>query len=292
MQKHPMKSLVLSMVMSTGAALLLPALSFAAQPPQEVLNLFAVQPPPAAIGGGGGVDIRPSMLKFHPATSDSAREFLEVYIPYTQAIAADVERMAGGDLDDKEYGTLSSYAKKARAKRSGTYQKAMKLALAHIQQFNTELGNLVDPQSTYIYIQQSAFLAYLVDEPTNRALAAFPIAYGVKSSLGPKGGKGDLKSPVGLPGERNPQATPFQAHPLIREDPYPSYGCITRGIGVHSKDPRYDFLRGGWTVMMHGTPDPNCMGTRASHGCIRLLPAHISVLFDYVQDGTKIVIVP
>lgn len=288
MQKHTLKKQVLSI----GAALMIPTLSFAAQPPQEVVNMFAVQPAPASAGASsGGVDVRPSMLKFHPATSDSAKEFLEAYIPYTQAIAADVDRMAG-DLDSKEYGTLAGLAKKARGKRTGAYQKAMKLALAHIRQFNDELGNLVDPQSTYIYIQQSAYLAYLVDEPTNRALAAFPIAYGVKSSLGPKGGKGDLKSPIGLPGERNPGATPFVAHPLVREDPYPSYGCITRGIGVHSKDPRYDFLRGGWTVMMHGTPDPNCMGTRASHGCIRLLPAHITVLFDYVQDGTKIVIVP
>lgn len=280
MQKHRLKHTLLSV----GAALLLPTFSLAAQPPQEVVNLFAVRPPP-------GGDIRPGMLKFHPATSDTAKDFLEAYVPYTQGVAADVDRMAG-DLDSKAYGTLAGLAKKARAKRTGAYQKAMKLGLVHIQQFHSELGNLVDPESTYIYIQKSAFLAYLVDEPTNRALAAFPIAYGVKSTLGPKTGKGDLKTPETNPGERNPSATPFVAHPLVREDPYPTYGCITRGIGVHSKDPRYDFLRGGWTVMMHGTPDPNCIGTRASHGCIRLLPAHITVLFDYVQDGTRIVIVP
>jgi len=281
MQKTIFNAAVLSL-----SLVLTPAMSGAATPPPEVLSLFSVRPPTPS------GDIRPSMLKFHPATSDSARDFLEVYIPYTQAVARDVESMAGGDVDERGYATLASLAKKARAKRAGTYQKAMRLASAHIQQFQNDIGNLVDPQSTYVYIQKSAFLAYLVDGPTNRALAAFPIAYGVKSGLGPKTGKGDLKTPECPEGRRNPDSTPFYCHPLVNEDPYPSYGCITRGIGVNSKEPAYDFLNPGWTVMMHGTPDANCIGTRASHGCIRLLPAHITALFEYLQEGTKIVIVP
>lgn len=267
-------------------AILLPTLTFAATPPPEVTSMFAVRPPPMA------TDVRPGMLKFHPATSESARSFLEVYIPYTQAVEADVQRFSGGNLEDRSYGSLAGLSKKARARHTGTYSKAIKSATAHIQQFHSELGNLVDPTSTYLYIQKSAFLAYLVDEPTGRALAAFPIAYGVKSNIGPKTSRGDLKTPETPTGERSPAATPFVAHPLVDHDPYPSYGCITRGIGVSSKDPRYDYLYGGWTVMVHGTPDPGCIGTRASHGCIRMLPAHITVLFDYLQDGSKIVIVP
>lgn len=263
--------------------LLAPAVLFAAAPPADVAGMFSIQPPTT--------DIRPGMLKFHPATSDGARAFLEAYIPYTQSIEADVQKFSGGNLE-KSYGALSTLSKKARARHTGAYHRSMKLATAHIQQFHADIGNLVDPGSTYLYIQKSAYLAYLVDQPTGRAYAAFPIAYGVKSSLGPKTGRGDLKTPETPEGERSPARTPFEAHPMVAEDPYPSYGCITRGIGVSSRDPRYSYLSGGWTVMVHGTPDPNCMGTRASHGCIRMLPAHISVLFDYLQDRCKIVIVP
>lgn len=262
--------------------LLVPNL-LAVTPPPEVASMFTLRPPEQ------GGDIRPGMLKFHPATSETARAFLEAYIPYTQAVEADVERFAGGSFE-KSYGTLAGLAKKARARHTGAYSKSMKLATAHIQQFHNELGNLVDPTSTYLYIQKGAYLVYLVDQPTGRAYAAFPIAHGVKPSS--KTGRGDLKSPEGPEGERSPARTPFEAHPMVPEDPYPSYGCITRGIGVSSRDQRYSYLSGGWTVMVHGTPDPGCMGTRASHGCIRMLPAHIKVLYEYLQDRCKIVIVP
>ncbi|TAL39561.1 MAG: LysM peptidoglycan-binding domain-containing protein [Alphaproteobacteria bacterium] len=47
----------------------------------------------------------------------------------------------------------------------------------------------------------------------------------------------------------------------------------------------------GWSgYAMHGTNRPSSIGTRASHGCIRLYPEDIKVLFEIVEPGTQVVI--
>jgi len=85
----------------------------------------------------------------------------------------------------------------------------MKLATTHIQQFNSELGNLVDPQSTYIY-SRSRVLAYLVDDPRT---ARSPLSPSRTREVGPRpqDSKGDLKTPESPDGRRNPVATPSTA---------------------------------------------------------------------------------
>lgn len=48
----------------------------------------------------------------------------------------------------------------------------------------------------------------------------------------------------------------------------------------------------GWTnYRMHGTNAPSSVGTRASHGCIRMLPEDIDSLFHQVEVGTKVTII-
>ncbi len=48
----------------------------------------------------------------------------------------------------------------------------------------------------------------------------------------------------------------------------------------------------GWSgYRMHGTNAPSSIGTRASHGCIRLYPEDIDALFHAVDVGTKVNVV-
>lgn len=48
----------------------------------------------------------------------------------------------------------------------------------------------------------------------------------------------------------------------------------------------------GWpTYLIHGTNKPYGVGLRSSHGCIRLYPEDIAVLFDTVPMGTKVRVV-
>jgi len=45
------------------------------------------------------------------------------------------------------------------------------------------------------------------------------------------------------------------------------------------------------TVLIHGTDRPWGIGTRSSHGCLRLYPEDIVLLFSMVRKGTKVTIV-
>lgn len=44
-------------------------------------------------------------------------------------------------------------------------------------------------------------------------------------------------------------------------------------------------------VAIHGTTSIGELGARASHGCVRLDPAHAKLLFSLVQQSTKVVII-
>jgi L,D-transpeptidase ErfK/SrfK len=51
-------------------------------------------------------------------------------------------------------------------------------------------------------------------------------------------------------------------------------------------------FRLGWpTYLIHGTNKPYGVGMRSSHGCLRLYPEDIKVLFDLIPIGTKVQIV-
>jgi len=51
-------------------------------------------------------------------------------------------------------------------------------------------------------------------------------------------------------------------------------------------------MRLGWpSYLIHGTNKPPGVGMRASHGCIRLYPEDIAILFDALPDGTKVTVV-
>ncbi|MFO7278570.1 MAG: L,D-transpeptidase family protein, partial [Pseudomonadota bacterium] len=48
----------------------------------------------------------------------------------------------------------------------------------------------------------------------------------------------------------------------------------------------------GWpSYLIHGTNKPAGVGLRSSHGCIRLYPEDVALLFDIVPDGTKVRVV-
>ena len=45
-------------------------------------------------------------------------------------------------------------------------------------------------------------------------------------------------------------------------------------------------------VGIHGTPDASSIGYSASHGCIRMLIPQVEWLFEHVEVGTPVFIVP
>jgi lipoprotein-anchoring transpeptidase ErfK/SrfK len=43
-------------------------------------------------------------------------------------------------------------------------------------------------------------------------------------------------------------------------------------------------------IGIHGTPTPSSLGTRASHGCIRMSIPEAEWLYDQIEYGTSVVI--
>jgi len=51
-------------------------------------------------------------------------------------------------------------------------------------------------------------------------------------------------------------------------------------------------VKGCVSVGFHGTHQPASVGMAASHGCVRLLDEHVRELFDLVQMGTPVTVLP
>lgn len=89
----------------------------------------------------------------------------------------------------------------------------------------------------------------------------------------------------------------FEVQQMIRD---PSWmNPFTQEVieGGSPNNPLGRFWIGFWTdgnnwVGMHGTPNPESVGTAASHGCVRLYNDDIQALFAQVSMGTPVTVVP
>jgi L,D-transpeptidase ErfK/SrfK len=46
----------------------------------------------------------------------------------------------------------------------------------------------------------------------------------------------------------------------------------------------------GWTLGIHGTPNPELLGRAVSHGCVRMRNADVIKIYDRVQLGTAVIV--
>lgn len=85
---------------------------------------------------------------------------------------------------------------------------------------------------------------------------------------------------------KNPVWTPPAS--IRAEKPY-----LPAQIGPGPDNPLGDFAMnlGFDSYVIHGTNKPLGVGRRVSHGCIRLYPEHIAILFDEVSPGTPVRII-
>lgn len=75
---------------------------------------------------------------------------------------------------------------------------------------------------------------------------------------------------------------------------------LKKGIEIPGGDPENPLGRhwiGFWTdgknwIGFHGTPNPRSVGTAASHGCIRMYNQDIEELFQKVDIGTPVIVLP
>ncbi|BCX12460.1 MAG: hypothetical protein KatS3mg067_1398 [Thermosynechococcus sp.] len=101
---------------------------------------------------------------------------------------------------------------------------------------------------------------------------------------------------VGRPGWETPIGQ-FQVRQMIRNPAWknPFTGVVI--AGGHPQNPLGRRWIGFWSdgtdwIGLHGTPNPDSIGHAVSHGCVRMYNRDIEELFEKVQLGVPVIVVP
>ncbi|MBW4648473.1 MAG: L,D-transpeptidase [Kastovskya adunca ATA6-11-RM4] len=101
---------------------------------------------------------------------------------------------------------------------------------------------------------------------------------------------------VGRPGWETPTGN-FQVRQMLR-NPTWIHPWTDKAIpGGDPKNPLGRYWIGFWTdgnnwIGFHGTPNPETVGTAASHGCVRMYNKDIEELFNQVDMETVVTVIP
>lgn len=98
----------------------------------------------------------------------------------------------------------------------------------------------------------------------------------------------DVPVAVGTPQTPTPTGTFFVDERFLLDSPDGPFGVAALGISARS-NVLSDWVQGG-PVALHGTDEPQLIGTAASHGCVRLQNAAMRRLFALAPAGTPVLI--
>ncbi len=125
-----------------------------------------------------------------------------------------------------------------------------------------------------------------------RELRRFPVAVG----------RPGWETPVGRFRVIERVADPIWEHPATgqRVPPGPANPLGSRWIGFHRdclgragfNGREHLVVEGCVSAGFHGTPQRESIGQAVSHGCVRLFDEHVRDLFDLVELGTPVTVVP
>lgn len=149
----------------------------------------------------------------------------------------------------------------------------------------------VDPAAEReLVLNRSARLLTVLE--AGRELRRFPVAVG----------RPGWETPVGQFQVIELVADPIWEHPAtgVHVPPGPDNPLGSRWIGFHRDcEGRQGFngvevltVEGCVSSGFHGTPQRESVGRAVSHGCVRLFDEHVRELFELVQLGTPVTVLP
>lgn len=139
-----------------------------------------------------------------------------------------------------------------------------------------------DDPSVYLLLRLGERRLYLMDADPQTPAESFPIAVGRKGLETPTG-RYEVEEMVEHPEYVKIDRT-LPSQVAKRIPPGPTNPLGERWIG---------FAHGeGWTVGIHGTPNPELLGRAVSHGCVRMRNADVIRIYERVQLGTPVVVEP
>jgi L,D-transpeptidase ErfK/SrfK len=123
---------------------------------------------------------------------------------------------------------------------------------------------------------------YLMDDDPVTPVESFPIAVGRAGHETPPG---HYRVEEKIEHPHYDKLDPKDRSRLLKRiPPGPHNPLGERWIGI--------ILGEGWTIGIHGTPNPELLGKAVSGGCIRMRNADVVRVYDRVQLGTPVVVEP
>lgn len=142
--------------------------------------------------------------------------------------------------------------------------------LVNKYQPNTEKG--------LIYIDKSDF-SLTVFSPSGDILVEYPIACGM--NIGQKRRAGDHKTPEGV----------FEIQEIQDSSKWGHDFHDGKGFIKHAYGPWFFRIKTGFKgIGIHGTHDPESIGTRATEGCVRLKNENLESLKQFIEIGMTVII--
>jgi L,D-transpeptidase ErfK/SrfK len=139
-----------------------------------------------------------------------------------------------------------------------------------------------DPTQPHLVLRVGERRLYLMDDDPSTPLESFPIAVGRAGHETPIG-RFHVEEMIEHP-EFHKFDPKDRSRVLKRIPPGPTNPLGERWIG---------FAHGaGWTVGMHGTPQPELLGRAVSGGCVRMRNADVIRIYDRVRIGTTVIVEP
>jgi L,D-transpeptidase ErfK/SrfK len=124
---------------------------------------------------------------------------------------------------------------------------------------------------------------YVMDDDPGRPTESFPIAIGKEGWETPPG-QFHVEEMVEHPDFLKFDTTVVPPQIIKRIPPGPTNPLGERWIGFAHGD--------GWTIGIHGTPNPELVGRAVSHGCIRMRNSDVIRVYDRIQLGTSVTVEP
>ncbi len=134
-------------------------------------------------------------------------------------------------------------------------------------------------EGPWIFIDKGNFRLYLADGPAVRA--SWPIALGKNS--GDKQAIGDMRTPEGT----------FSISQIQNSRAWTHDFGDGKGVIQGAYGPWFLRIRCGWQgIGIHGTHDPDSIGTLVSEGCIRMINSDLEELKRQTFVGMPVIIAP
>ena len=134
----------------------------------------------------------------------------------------------------------------------------------------------------YLVLRVGERRLYMMDDDPRTPLESFPIAVG----------RDGHETPIGR----------FRVEEMIEHPDFHKFDPNDRSRLVKYVPPGpanplgerwIGFARGdGWTVGIHGTPEPHLLGRAVSGGCVRMRNADVIRIYDRVRIGTPVIVEP